>query len=310
MERRQLGKTGLQVSPLGFGSAPIGYLDTGVKTTTNILNTLLDAGVNVIDTCACYPYSEELVAKAVGHRRDEYILVTKCGHKIDGVPGEEWSKKLILKTVDRSLTRLKTDHLEVMLLHSCDLSTLRHGEALEALIRAREAGKILFVGYSGDNETAAYACNIPDIAVVEISINICDQINIDTVLPDARRQGTGVLVKRPLANAAWKILSDQPGLYKSYAKSYTQRLQAMEITLEQLGFKGNPERVWPRIFLRFVMTQKDVHCVLAGTTRVTNAIENLRSVNQGPLAEDTEKTIRCAFKSAMFKKEDEWPGLT
>ena len=72
MQKTVLGKTGLQVSSLGFGAAPVGYLDTESDTVAEVLNALLDAGVNLIDTCACYPHSEELISEAVGHRRAEY----------------------------------------------------------------------------------------------------------------------------------------------------------------------------------------------------------------------------------------------
>ena len=65
----------------------------------------------MIDTAECYPGSEEAIGRAVGHRRSEYILVSKCGHKVDGLEGDEWSGKLISATVDNSLRRLRTDHL-------------------------------------------------------------------------------------------------------------------------------------------------------------------------------------------------------
>ena len=68
--------------------------------------------------------------------------------------------------------------VDVMLLHSCDLATLQKGEALGALVKARDAGKIRFAGYSGDNEAAAWAAAHPDIAVLETSISIADQRNI------------------------------------------------------------------------------------------------------------------------------------
>ena len=155
MNRTAFGKTGLQVSPLGFGAAHVGYLKTDQDRVANILNVLLDAGVNLIDTAASYEGSEELIGNTVAHRRGEYVLVSKCGTKVPQAEGRPWSPELITKTVDASLRRLKTDVLDVMLLHSCDLGTLKQGEALGALVKAREAGKIRFAGYSGDNEAAA-----------------------------------------------------------------------------------------------------------------------------------------------------------
>src|SRR4030095_3893816 len=111
--------------------------------------------------------------------------------------------------VDRSLSKLKVDRIDVMLLHSCDLATLKKGEAIGALVKARDAGRIAHAGYSGDNEAVAWAAAHPDIAVVETSINIADQVNINGALSVAQKHNLGVLAKRPIANAAWKNINDQ-----------------------------------------------------------------------------------------------------
>src|SRR3954463_11014668 len=114
MQHRPFGRTGLHVSPLGFGGAPVGYLKTDRERVATILNFLLDHNVNLIDTAASYEGSEELIGQTIGHRRNQFILVSKCGRKVEGddsVSGEDWSADLIAKTVDRSLRRLKTDHL-------------------------------------------------------------------------------------------------------------------------------------------------------------------------------------------------------
>ena len=157
MDYTTFGRTGLKVSRIAFGAGPIGYLGSNQDQAGKVLNLLLDRGVNVIDTAAVYLGSEELIGKAVGHRRNEFVLVSKCGRKVDGVEGEDWSPQVVAQTVDRSLRRLGTDHLDVMLLHSCDQAVLERGEALGALLRAKEAGKIRFAGYSGDNEAATFA---------------------------------------------------------------------------------------------------------------------------------------------------------
>lgn len=146
MQLRRLGRTGLSVLPIGFGAAPIGLLETEQQRVTVLLNQLLDDGINLINTEAGYAGSEEAIGKAVSHRRDEYILVSKCGRSDADLPGDEWSAQLILATVDRALKRLRTDRIDVMLLHSCDLETFQKGEAINALVKARDAGKIRFAG--------------------------------------------------------------------------------------------------------------------------------------------------------------------
>src|SRR5205814_8372780 len=115
------------------------------------------------------------------------------------------------------------------------------GEAIGALVEAQKAGKVRFPGYSGDNEAAAWAAARPEIFVIETSINIADQMNTDVVLPATRGNNLGVLAKRPIANAAWKPLSSQSGMYQGYAKTYTDRLATMGLKIEELGFKGECE---------------------------------------------------------------------
>jgi aryl-alcohol dehydrogenase-like predicted oxidoreductase len=306
MKKITFGKTGFQVSPLGFGGAPIGYLKTDQDRIATILNLLLDSGVNVIDTAASYPGSEESIGNSVGHRRGEYVLISKCGQSFPDLPGPAWSAQVITAALDRSLRRLKTDRLDVMLLHSCDLATLKKGEALGALVKAREAGKIRFAGYSGDNEAAAYVATLPDVAVLEMSISIADQMNLHTVMPTARKNNLGVLAKRPIANAAWKDASQQPGFYGNYASEYHDRLKKMKLNPAELGIPGSPERAWPELALRFTLSQPGVHTAIIGTTSPQNAKANIAAAEKGPLPENVAKKIQQAFDQADPQKQ--WTG--
>jgi aryl-alcohol dehydrogenase-like predicted oxidoreductase len=305
MEKVAFGKTGLQVSRLGFGAAPIGYLKTDRERVGKILNLLLDEGVNVIDTAASYEGSEEEIASAVGHRREEFVLISKCGGKVPQAPGEAWSAELIRNTVDASLRRLQTERIDVMLLHSCDLIMLKKGEALGALVEARRAGKIGFVGYSGDNEAAAWAAGQKDVAVIQTSINIVDQTNIDLVLPEARKHNVGVLAKRPIANSAWRGLQAFSSFYPQYVKPYWERFQGLRLTPQDLGFQS--EKDWAEIALRFTIAQPGVHTAIIGTTNPDNARANIAAARKGPLPADAVKKIRDAFKHAAAEG---WPGLT
>jgi aryl-alcohol dehydrogenase-like predicted oxidoreductase len=308
MKRTTFGRTGFDVTPLGFGAAPIGYLNTDRERAGAMLDDLLDAGVNLIDTAASYPGSEEVIGEFVGARREQFVLVTKCGTKLPDLDGSPFSADLVTRTVDRSLRRLKTDRLDVMLLHSCDLKTLQKGDALGALVKARDAGKIRFAGYSGDNEAAAYAAALPDVAVLETSVSIADQANIDAVLPVARQHNVGVLAKRPVANAAWKDLDQQQGLYKDYAKTYTDRLRQMNLNPASLGFSGPPDQAWPELALRFTLSQPGVHCAIIGTTNPDNARRNIELAEKGSLPKDVVDRIRAAFRQA--DPEGKWTGQT
>ncbi|NKB58048.1 MAG: aldo/keto reductase [Alphaproteobacteria bacterium] len=308
MEKRRLGRTGLEVSALGFGGGPVGFLGTEQDRVAEILNYLLDNGVNFVDTAAGYPGSEEAIGNAVSHRRDEYVLVSKCGQAFDDLDGEAWSATVIEQTVDRALRRLKTDHLDVMLLHSCDQEVLEKGEAVEALVKARDAGKIRHAGYSGDNEAALYAAGLDAIDVIETSVNICDQANIDTLLPEAQRRDIGIIVKRPVANAAWLGVGEQPGFYANYTTTYAERFAAMGLSPGDLGFTGGPIDPWPMIALRFTLSQAGVTTAIVGTTNPNNAARNIEAAAQGPLPGDAIDAIRAAFASAESVSGTQWAG--
>jgi aryl-alcohol dehydrogenase-like predicted oxidoreductase len=303
MEQRIFGKTGARISVLGFGGAPVGFLETERAEVARLLNQLLDDGMNLIDTAASYRGSEELIADAVGHRRQDYFLVSKCGGALDDIDAPEWTPELITRTVDRSLRRLRTDRLDLMLLHTCSLDVLQQGDVLAALVAARDAGKVRFVGYSGDNEAAAYAATLPDVAVVQTSINLADQRNIDVVLPVARQHQVGVMAKRPIANAAWKATTEQRGIYRDYSRDYTARLSAMKLKPAELGVES-----WSELALRFTLSHPDVTTAIVGTTNPANARANAEAAAKGPLPENVLQSIRDAFRRADPKQQ--WVGLT
>ena len=156
MEQVPFGKTGLNVSKLGIGLSEIGFNLTMGDTAQadNVINSALDAGINFLDTAACYDISEEMIGATVAARRDEFVLVTKAGHYLPRGDGEDWTAELITSSIERSLQRMKTDHVEVVQLHSCTVEVLEKGDVIRALQDAKAAGKTRFIGYSGDNENA------------------------------------------------------------------------------------------------------------------------------------------------------------
>jgi aryl-alcohol dehydrogenase-like predicted oxidoreductase len=265
------------------------------------VNRLLDCRVNAIDTATVYGGSEEALGAAVGHRRHEYVLISKCGQSFEDLPGEAWSAELISATVDRALRRLKTDHLNVMLLHSCSL------DALGALVRARDAGKIQFLGYSGDNEVAAFAATLSEVSVIETSINICDHANIEQVLPVTREHNVGVIAKRPIANTAWRPLEKLPGFYQGYARTYHERFESMGLQAEDLGFQADD---WPEIALRFTLSQPGVTVAIIGTTNPDNALRNVEAAEKGPLPVEIVQRIRAAFDRAQKQSGQSWSAQT
>lgn len=306
MTRTRFGKTGFEVSVLGFGAAPMAYLASERLAAGKMVNLMLDRGVNLIDTAASYPGSEQFLGEAIGNRREEFFVVSKIAGKLADVSEEPWSAESVAAQVERSLRNLKTDRVDVMLLHSCSLEVLQKGEAIAALVKAREAGKIGYVGYSGDNEAAVFAASHPEIAALETSVNIADQINIEKVLPLCVKNDIGVLAKRPIANAAWKEITAQPGMYQNYAKTYTDRLKAMGLSAAELGFPGNEG--WAEMALRFTLSQPGVHCAIVGTTKPESFEANLRVIDKGKLSPEVIEKIRASFKKA--DPEGKWTGQT
>ncbi len=301
MQRNLLGKTGLNVSVLGFGGAPASFLRTEAQQQAAVVNGLLDAGVNLIDTATMYAGHEEFIGEHLAHRRGDFVLVSKVGGKHKDVEGAPFSDQNITNAIDRALRLMKTD---VMLLHSCDLATLEADDALASLVRARDAGKIRFAGYSGDGEAAAFACRLPDVAVLECSLSFADQRNIDEVLPLAKAHNVGVIAKRPIANACWKDLPSQPGFYKNYAKTYTDRLAKMGLTPADVGMT---DAQWPELALRFTIGIEGVATAIVGTTDPDHVKANLGFAEKGPLPAEAIATIRQKFDAAA---DESWTGQT
>src|SRR5579871_3397275 len=203
MEQRRLGRTDMVVGVLGFGSVGIGMRNIEQHHATDVLNSALDQGLTVIDTAECYEDSELKIGRAISHRRKEFYLSTKVGHS-RGWDTPDWdSPEVLAATINESLRRLKTDHLDIVHLHGCPLQELQRGDVIEVLQAARHQGKVRYIGYSGDGTPALFAARSGLFDVLQISINIADQSSITEILPKAQEAKMGVIAKRPLANVAW-----------------------------------------------------------------------------------------------------------
>lgn len=274
----------MNISVLGFGGAEIGFEGASVDTVAELLNSALDAGLNIIDTAECYVGSEELIGKVVSHRRNDYYLFTKCGHN-GSYENNAWSKNDIEKSIERSLKHLRTDHLDLVQLHSCSLDVLKRGEAIEALEKAKKEGKTRFIGYSGDNEEAAYAVESGAFDTLQISISVADQLSLDKILPLARARQIGVIAKRPVANAAWKSKS-RPN--NPYIVPYWERFQKL-----QYDFCSGDLGEAVSHALRFTLSADGVHTAIVGTAKPRRWLENAQQVGKGKLSQtEIEKISR------------------
>ena len=273
MQTRILGKTNLQISRLGLGLSEIGYGLTLAEEAqaAQVLNTALDMGINFLDTSACYNISEELLGRAIAHRRDEYVLATKCGHVTGGYQGQDWTAQTITDSIERSLKRLKTDHIDLVQFHSPDVADLEKEENIQALLDARQAGKTRFIGCSNDNEGAMWAVESGLFDTLQTSYNLVDQSARRDLLPKAKAQNMGVIIKRPIANAAWGAQTSP----SSYAQDYFLRAKAM---LAEGLIPGAPD---DRILLAlgYVFAQDLADTMIVGTLNPRHLATNIEMVD-------------------------------
>ena len=299
MERRQLGKTDMQVSVLGFGGSEIGYEHASRETVAKLLNSALDAGLNVIDTAECYEGSEELIGETVSNRRNDYYLFTKCGHP-RGIGSEDWSIPSLLESIERSLERLQTDHIDLIQLHGCSESILRKGDVISALQTAQEKGYSRYIGYSGDSVAAKYAVESGAFDTLQTSINIADQEALDLTLPLARERQVGVIAKRPIANAAWK---EEHKPIESYHHVYWDRLQKLQYDFIRSG----PLEKSIAHALRFTLSIPGVHTAIVGTSNPGRWSQNAKMIETGSLSEGEFNAIRQRWDDIRART---WIGQT
>ena len=286
MRQRILGRTGLAVSELGFGAWEIGWTrpEEGEEI-GRLLNRVLDDGINFIDSSAAYRWSEELIAKYVGHRRHDFIFATKCGSGRVLQPDGEWVQTLdysaaaIAPQIDRSLQRLKTDYIDIMQLHSPSHDDVALGDGLEGLKRAQEQGKVRFVSVSADDEAARKAIEIGEFDTLQLTYNVL-QPEPAEVIAAAREKDMGIIVKGPIANATYE--APRPDDDGAPAWDRARALLSPEVI-------GDLARV--EASLRWLLSDPEIHTAIVGTTNIRHLEANIDSAERGPLPDDVLAAI-------------------
>jgi aryl-alcohol dehydrogenase-like predicted oxidoreductase len=297
MDKRQLGKKDMHVTRLGVGLSEIGSGVTA-ETASEVLNTALDLGINFLDTAECYDDSEELIGRAVSHRRSEFFLATKTGHVSGNDVGKDWSAKTVRDSIDRSLKRMKTDYVDLLQLHSCSVAVLEKGEVIQILQEAKQAGKTRYIGYSGDNDAAMWAVESGIFDTLQTSFNLVDQKARFGLLEKAKAKNIGVIVKRPIANGAWGAKSSPSG----YADDYFKRSQKM-LALGQV-----PETPENRILLAlgFTLSHDEIDTAIVGTKTPKYIQGNVEMLKQLPISKGTIGELYGRFEKLGGK----WQQLT
>lgn len=198
MEYRDLGQTGLKVSAMGFGGIPIQKVDQ--EAANEIVRVAIENGINFFDTARGYTNSEVKLGHALKGQRDKVVLATKSMAR---------TKDKMAKDIEISLKNLQTDYIDLYQLHNVKTDedvekVFWPNGALEALIEAKEAGKVRFIGITGHKaETLVEVIDKYDFATIQFPANFLEDMGEKELFPKARAKGMGIIVMKPLAGGAF-----------------------------------------------------------------------------------------------------------
>lgn len=195
MEYVTLGKTGLKISRLGFGGIPIQKVDAA--TTRKLIIAMVEKGINYIDTARGYTVSECFLGEALEGYRDKFILATKSMAR---------DKAGMATDIETSLKNLRTDYIDIYQVHNPSVKQLEQvlapGGALEALLEAKEAGKIGHIGLTGHTiELFEKAVNLPWVETFMFPYNIVERQG-EELMRQCTKNNIGFIVMKPLAGGA------------------------------------------------------------------------------------------------------------
>ena len=289
MEYRILGKTGLKVSEIGLGAAQVGNAKIPEPQAEQVLLRALDSGINVIDTAAMYGESEARIGRFISHRREEFILATKCGDYLDaaGKIVKDYTREGILRTIDESRKKLRMDVIDIVQFHGLPGEKDDARAAFEALLEARQKGWTKFVGVSHDGDAAAKATGQWPLDTQEFTYNILYQEAEDNLMPALQRRNMGTIIKRPIANAVWQRTARPPdGFHRGpwdRAQTFPLRDLAGEMPLTEFA-------------LRFTLSHPGVCTAIVGTTNPDHVEANARISDGHLLPAETLQKAKDAFR--------------
>ena len=301
---RVLGRTGAEVTVLGYGAMELRGPPRGPAIDDaeagRLLNELLDAGINLIDTSVDYGRSEELIGRYVSGRRDEYFLASKCGCPLSPPPDatppykHDYSAANVRADVEQSLQRLQTDRLDLVQVHmSPSVEEMDRGGTLEELVRLRDEGKLRFIGMSG------ILPNLPD----HIDMGVFDVFQIpysalqrehEELISRAASAGAGVLVRGGAARgtaAEDKDWSVQP-LSLSDQAPVRDLWEAADLDALLDGMSRH------EFILRFTLSHPALSSTIVGTSNPSHLRSNVEIAQRGPLPEDLYAEARRRLAAA------------
>ena len=290
---RILGRTGLEVTELAYGAmelrgAPKGR-DLVDEDVGRLLNTVLDSGITLIDTSIDYGLSEELIGRHVGHRRDEFVLASKCGCPLVEDPDlptrmgpHDYSRDNIVAGVEQSLRRLRTDRLDVLQVHlTPSRETLEADDVVATLHDLQASGKVRFIGMSGilPHLDDHIAMGVFDVFQIPYSVV---QPQHGAAIDAAAASGAGVIVRggaaRGVPSGGERATERNPELTDVWGRAGLQELldgmSAMEFTL------------------RATLSHRGMTTNIVGTLNPDHLAENIAATGRGPLSPDVLEEAR------------------
>jgi aryl-alcohol dehydrogenase-like predicted oxidoreductase len=280
LPKRQLGRTGLPVTMLGYGAMEIRGAPRGRDVTDQqaetILHAVLDAGINYIDTSIDYGVSEERIGRYIGDRRSEYYLASKCGCLVGAPPAPRgqtsphvFTRDNILKGVEQSLARLRADYLDVLQFHiSPSRQTLEKDGALETVLELKRAGTTRFIGMSGTLPNLADHIAMGVFDVFQIPYSAVEREH-ETMIAEAARAGAGIVVRGGAAKGA-----PTEGKHEGVQWDRWQKVQLSDLLDGMTAME---------FILRFTFSHPDLHTNIVGTINPAHLQHNVEILKQGPL---------------------------
>ena len=228
-----------------------------------ILNAVLDAGINFIDTAISYGNSEELIGRYIAHRRSEYYIATK---------GSTWNRKGLLEGLETSLSRLKSDYVDVMQLHNPSVADCERGELVDALMEMRRQGKVRWIAVSTTLPALPTFLGWGVFDAFQVPYSALERDHEGWITRSAEA-GVGIIIRGGVGLG-------EPGVGKGDSPTWRK---FQEAGLDELR---NPGESRTAFVLRFTLTHAHAHTNIAGTTSPDHLRENVEAVMRGPLAPD------------------------
>lgn len=314
MEYRTLGRTGWDVSEIGFGSWAIGgdaWGQTDDSEAIAALNTAIDRGVNFIDTADVYGdgHSEQLIAQVRKQRKEDLIIATKLGRRLNPHTSEGYAdRQKLFRFVERSLVNLEVETLDLVQLHCPPTPVYDMPEVFGTMDEMVQQGKIRYYGVSVETvEEALKAIRYPNVQSVQIIFNMFRLKPMEQFFAAAREHKVGIIVRVPLASGllSGKLRADtqfSASDHRNYNRhgeafdrgetfsgvDYQAGLQAVE-ELRQLVPSGV---TMAQFALRWILMFPEVTTVIAGAKNPQQAEENSNAALLPPIDVETMRRVQ------------------